>query len=247
MRGDLTFAAATHRGLVRSKNEDAYAIIDDDSLPCALILADGMGGHRKGELASRLAVDYIEKHLRKDLPRAEEPDQVMQLLVEIIEKANVKVYLGSLEEETNHGMGTTLTTAVFLPENLILAHVGDCRAYLLREGVLIQLTEDHTLVQEMLAAGSLTPDESVQHPRRNVLTRALGVPEYVQPDQFNLPLKSGDRILLCSDGLHGHVPDSVIESCMKKNKKPEHLVQQLIDQALQTGGDDNITVMTAFG
>lgn len=246
MRGDLTFAAATHQGLVRSKNEDAYAVIDDSSLPYALILADGMGGHRKGELASRLAVDYIEKHLRKDLAHCEDPDQIIRLLVEIIEKANVKVYLGSLEEETNHGMGTTLTAAVFLPENLLLAHVGDCRAYLLRDSILVQLTEDHTLVQEMLSAGSLTPDETAQHPRRNVLTRALGIPEYVQPDKLNLPLKRGDRILLCSDGLHGYVPDSVIENCMKKNKHPDQLVEHLIEQALQTGGEDNITVMSVY-
>lgn len=246
MRGGLTFAAATHQGLVRSKNEDAFAVIDDSSLPHALILADGMGGHRKGELASRLAVEYIDKHLRQELARTDDPQQLISLMVELIEKANVKVYLGSLEEETNHGMGTTLTAAVFLPRHLLLVHVGDCRAYLLREGVLVQLTEDHTLVQEMLSAGSLTPDETAQHPRRNVLTRALGVPEYVQPDHLTLPLQGDDRVLLCSDGLHGHVADPVIENIMKKSKNPEQLVAQLTEQALQSGGEDNITVMAAF-
>jgi serine/threonine protein phosphatase PrpC len=140
-------------------------------------------------------------------------------------------------------MGTTLTVVVFADYQASLAHIGDCRAYLLRQGQLRQLTHDHTLVQEMVDAGSLTKEESNRHPQRNVLTRALGMPEYIAPDIGTIGLESSDRLLLCSDGLHGYVPEYLIRNAMSEITDPAELTQRLIQMALDHGGEDNITVM----
>ncbi len=247
MRESLTCGASTHVGLVRANNEDSYSVLDHEGgYPYALILADGMGGHRRGELASQIAVDYVRERLSEEFKMHVNANELSRQLTDTVEKANVKVYLGSLSNEENRGMGTTLTLAVFLPDQLLLAHVGDCRAYLLRGDDLRQLTVDHTLVQELVNAGSLTPAESLQHPRRNVLTRALGVPEYLQPDIMTIPLHEGDRVLLCSDGLHGSVAEAAIHNCMKKEKTPAELAEKLVALALEAGGEDNITVLAAF-
>ena len=245
MRDHVTLAGSTHIGKVREKNEDHFTIIDEGAYPYALILADGMGGHRKGELASQIAVDHVAESFREDRQKELDPETMAEQLIQSIENANVKVYLASKEDEDNRGMGTTLTMAVIMKKHIVLAHVGDCRAYLYRDGVLVQMTADHTLVQEMVAAGSLSPDETANHPRRNVLTRALGIPEYIQPDHLIMPREKGDRLLLSSDGLHGYVSDQVIETCIKKEKDPELLVQKLLDTALDAGGEDNVTVLTA--
>lgn len=237
-------AAASDIGLTRKNNEDSYAIVTRGApMPCGLIVADGMGGHRRGELASRIAVDYateqISSLMEGDLDRAQLP----RILADICEKANIKVFLGSLESEENRGMGTTLTIALAFPDQLTLAHVGDCRAYLFRDNTLVQLTVDHTLVQEMIDAGSLKASESASHPRRNVLTRALGAPEYMQADTLSIPLTRGDRVLLCTDGLHGFVDDDVIRSVLKKEKTPQKAVGRLIELANEQGGEDNVTVL----
>ena len=245
MREQVILAGMTHVGHVRENNEDNYAIFDGGSLPYAMILADGMGGHRKGELASKIAVECVAEAYLAYKDEEMEPELLAEKMTESIEMANSKVYLASKEDESNRGMGTTLTMAVITKDNIVLAHAGDCRAYLLRDGVMVQLTEDHTLVQEMVAAGSLSPDETVNHPRRNVLTRALGIPEYIRPDHLILPREKNDQLLLCSDGLHGHITDQVIEACLKNEKNPSELTRHLLDAALEAGGEDNITVLAA--
>lgn len=246
MREPLTYGAATHTGLVRANNEDHYAIIDHGGgFPCALIIADGLGGHRHGELASQIAVDYAKERLLAEMAADPAPADVSRLLSDIVEKTNVKVYLGSLQSRDNQGMGTTLTVAVVLPDRIVLAHVGDCRAYLLHGNDMRQLTVDHTLLQEMIDAGSVNPADSSRHPRRNVLTRALGVPEYIQPDIMEVRYQRGDRLLLCSDGLHGYIGDHDIRSLLRKTKNPTLLTGHLIQLALDAGGEDNITVLAA--
>lgn len=211
-----------------------------------LIVADGLGGHRKGELASRIAVDYAVSRLDGSIRTDEDPAAIAENLRDIIEKANVKVYLGSLTDEENQGMGTTLTIAVVLPDTLITAHIGDSRAYMLHEGELSRVTVDHTLVQELLEAGDLAPEDTFSHPKRNIITRALGVPEYMQADTYIHPLRRGDRILLCSDGLHGYVRDAQIRQILRKEKDPSAAARRLIDMANAVGGEDNITVVLCF-
>lgn len=248
MQDTMTFGAATHVGLVRPKNEDSHAVLQpSNGYHGALVIADGMGGHRRGELASRVAVDYVCQQLGC-LIQDEPPqlDRIAEALGRIIEKANVKVYLSSLSEDKNQGMGTTLTVAVFLPGHLCLGHIGDCRAFLLHSGELLQLTVDHTLVQELVDAGEISADASRQHPNRHVLTRALGVPDYMQPDISEHALAAGDRLLLCSDGLHSLVDDDEILSQMQQAPSPGQLADSLVGLALTLGGEDNITVLTAF-
>jgi protein phosphatase len=246
MRQSLILGSATHVGLVRANNQDSHAILTGTPYPCALILADGMGGHRRGELASRIAVDYVRERLEQVLAEHPSGADLKMLLAAIMEKANVKVYLGSLSEQDSQGMGTTLTVAVLQPGQLLLAHAGDCRAYLLRDGSLSQLTVDHTLVQELVDAGTLNEDESRSHPRRHVLTRALGLPEYLQADVTAWPLEPGDKLLLCSDGLHGLVAAAEICSQMQHDLSADVLADNLVRLALAAGGDDNVTVLTAY-
>ncbi|MBP1757303.1 MAG: protein phosphatase [Firmicutes bacterium] len=244
MTEKLKFAAASHVGLVRENNEDSYAIVYPGvGYPLALILADGMGGHSKGEVASRIAVEFIASFLREDLVTPRSLADIGKRLPELIKKANIKVYLASLDHEENRGMGTTLTTLVIKNDRLTFAHIGDCRAYLLHNNILKQLTIDHTLVQEMVDAGSLTAEETQNHPRRNVLTRALGFPEFISPDVAQVPVAAGDTIILCSDGLHGFVPDQAIARFAQAAESPEQLVDQLIQAALSAGGEDNVTIL----
>ncbi|NCC76289.1 MAG: Stp1/IreP family PP2C-type Ser/Thr phosphatase [Clostridia bacterium] len=247
MTEPIKFAAQSHTGLVRENNEDTYeSVYPGPGYPLALILADGMGGHSKGEIASEIAADFIASFLREYLLSPHKPAELTRQLQELVKKANVKVYLSSLDEKENQGMGTTLTAAILLPDWLITAHVGDCRAYILKEGQLRQLTVDHTLVQEMVDAGSITAAETRTHPRRNVLTRALGFPEFVHPDITETPVTAGDRVILCSDGLHGFVPDDRISQLASAGETPSEVVNSLIQAALTAGGEDNVTVLCAF-
>ncbi len=247
MRESVKYSGASHIGLVRSNNEDNYAIIaPGENHSLGLILADGMGGHRRGELASKVAVDYISERLRELMPDLPSGQQLERLLSDLMQKANIKVYLGSLENNENRGMGTTLTMLVVRDRQASLAHIGDSRAYLYRGNSLYQLTTDHTLVQELIKAGSLTRAESHRHPQRNILTRSLGVPDYIEPEVNTVMLERHDRLLVCSDGLHGLVPDEQISSAIREAREPEELVNRLIAQALERGGDDNVTVLAAF-
>ncbi len=249
MQGTVLTASATHKGFVRPKNEDACCILQTgDSCPCALIIADGMGGHRRGERASRVAVDYVAAQLTPLMADLRQADLAVfePRLASIIEKTNVKVYLSSLVDEENEGMGTTLTAALVGSDQVLLAHVGDCRAYRLHQGDLDRLTADHTLVQELVDTGSISQAESEHHPRRHVLTRALGVPDYQQPDLSLHPLPAGDRLLLCSDGLYGMLPDEQIRQVLLTAPDPQTAADLLVELALAEGGEDNITVLLAF-
>ncbi len=248
MHKTIRFGSASHIGLVRAKNEDSFALMAcATGSPLAMILADGMGGHRHGELASRIAVDYAQGQLAGllDKSQADPEEGTDQLLEAIVAKANDKVYLASLGDLENQGMGTTMTLALVYPDQLLLAHVGDCRAYILHEGELCRLTTDHTYVQELLDAGTISQAESWHHPQRNVLTRALGTLDPLLVDLTCRQLEAGDRILLCSDGLHGFVTENVIKEQLLTSLPPDQLALRLVDLALALGGEDNITVLTA--
>lgn len=239
------FAALSDTGLVREVNEDNYGFIQyQDEFPFVCIVADGMGGHLNGELASKIAVDFTQDKLSKDLPLRNDAPKIQGVLNDVIQKANIKVYLNSLETPKNKGMGTTLTIAAFYESSVYIAHIGDSRCYLLRNRYLEALTEDHTVVHEMLEAGTISPAEIYTHPQRHVLTQALGCAEYLRPDLIHLDLKRRDRFLLCSDGLHGFVEENIIESSMVGLDDPEEICRALVDEALAKGGKDNVTVIS---
>ncbi len=217
-------------GRMRQRNEDAYLVKDG-----LFVVADGMGGHRGGDVASTLAIQTIESGASAKV--------TLEELVGEIQKANRAVLERGEADRDLRGMGTTMTAVIAEDAKVHVAHVGDSRAYLLREGALQQLTEDHTLVQRMVREGRLTEDEAAHHPQRSVLTRALGVDEVIPVDELSLDIHAGDRLLLCSDGLTSMVDRERIQKILQDEPDPQVACDQLIDAANRAGGDDNITVI----
>ncbi len=224
----VTAAAATDTGLVREGNEDSY--LTDSPL---FAVADGMGGHRGGEVASRLAVETLEKLFKEGA--GDLPDQVQE--------ANRVVFERSVLDRKVAGMGTTLTAALVEGDRVRLAHVGDSRAYLLRDGKLRLLTEDHTLVHRMVSEGEISKEEAETHPQRSVLTRALGVDTVVDIDDDSLQVRPPDRLLLCTDGLTSMVSEDEIEEVLRTVPDPQEAAQRMVRMANEAGGVDNTTVV----
>lgn len=224
----------THNGLVREQNEDTIRIAK--GAYGLYILADGMGGHLAGEVASRMTADEIEKRLsRCDAPSTES-------MREAICQANAIVYEKQLTEPEMQGMGTTLTVLWEDSEYVYIGHVGDSRAYLYRDGSFRQMTEDHSLVGELLRAGAITAEKARTHPQRNVITQAVGTDISVHPDVFRILKNPGDKWLLCSDGLTDMVEDHMILRVMDEYP-PNEAAEKLLTLALENGGRDNISVI----
>ena len=243
----LNCIGLTHQGLVRDRNEDSFAYdLPEKEWPSIFVVADGMGGHKNGALASHTAVEYILPYLKQSLPRDNDPEQIKLLLSEALQKTNIRVYMTSLEDPQNTGMGTTLTLMVLYPHSCYVAHIGDSRCYLYRGRSLERLTEDDTYVGQMVASGTLDESEITTHPKRHVLTQALGYPEYIEPHITHVDLISKDRYLLSSDGLHGVLTDEVITRALRHAETPEEVASSLIEQTLQAGAPDNVTVVVVF-
>ena len=219
---------STDIGRVREGNEDSY--LSDQPL---FAVADGMGGHRGGEVASRLALETLESRFREGgLGLAQQ-----------IRDANAAVFERSQADRAVQGMGTTLTAVVLRDMDAAIAHVGDSRAYLLRAGDLRQVTDDHTLVNRMVKSGEISQAEAEVHPHRSVLTRSLGTGSDVVVDEFDIALTDGDRLLLCSDGLTGMVTEEQIVAILSAAPDPQDAADRLVRAANRAGGVDNITVV----
>ena len=234
----LRWGSATHEGQHRAQNEDhAHAG------PNLFVVADGMGGHLAGEVASEMAVDRLEARLPDGAANS------LDDLVEAIIDANNEIYHGSAENADQAGMGTTITAIAIVTdphdgEVLGIANVGDSRGYVLRHGRLRQVTIDHSFVQELVAEGAITSDEARFHPRRNIVTRALGIEPYVRVDSWTMPIIRGDRFVLCSDGLVDEITDDEITAVLNEHlDDPDAAAQGLVDAANAAGGRDNITVV----
>lgn len=221
--------ATTDVGVVREQNEDAFLV----RAPVYAV-ADGMGGHQGGEVASRLALETVDRRSRED----HEVD-----LRNAVRDANRVVLERASGDSELSGMGTTLTLLRIEGPRVRLAHVGDSRAYLLRDGELRQLTDDHTLVNRMVKEGKLTEPEAKIHPHRSILTRALGVDGDLEVDVFTVDVDLGDRLLLCSDGLTSIVSDEEIQSVLAAQPDPQAACDELVEAANRGGGPDNITVV----
>ena len=203
--------------------------------PPLFAVADGMGGAQAGEVAARLAASVF---------RDEEATGGEERLVDLIQEANRRVHQRSIEDPNAAGMGTTLTVAVVEDGVVSIGHVGDSRAYLVRDGNLEQLTEDHSLVAELMRSGKLSPEEAEQHPQRSMITRALGTDPDVDVDRFSIQPRAGDLFLICSDGLSSMVDDRTILEVVDKNRGDlDRLAKALISAANKGGGEDNITVV----
>ncbi|MDQ6805588.1 MAG: Stp1/IreP family PP2C-type Ser/Thr phosphatase [Actinomycetota bacterium] len=204
--------------------------------PPVFVVADGMGGAQAGEVASRIAVDAFAEGLPEDGSPEER-------LAAVALDANRRIYDLSRSESERAGMGTTLTAAYLGETDLSIAHVGDSRAYLFRDGELTRLTQDHSLMAELIRRGKLTEEEAADHPQRSIITRALGPEPEVTVDTWTYPVRAGDVILLCSDGLTSMVPEAQVAETLRTSGELDRAAQALIDEANRAGGRDNITVI----
>lgn len=228
----LAVGARTDVGRVRQANEDSFFI----QAPL-FVVADGMGGHVAGDVASATAVEVVQNEMAQ--ADASEPGS----LAAILSEANSAIYEKAAADQTLHGMGTTCTLLLIGDGRAQIAHVGDSRAYLLRDGALRQVTEDHTLVARMVAEGQLTPEEAEHHPQRSMITRTLGVDPDVEVDLISLDLAQGDRILMCSDGLNSMLAAQAIQDVLVRQPDPQSAADELVEQAIAAGGEDNVTVV----
>jgi protein phosphatase len=227
-------AARTDTGRARSANEDSYWVHSP-----LFVLADGMGGAQAGEVASRTAVDVFAE--QGGLPDG--PGTYEERLAALVAQANVQVHAQAQSDDQFAGMGTTLTVAYVGEDDLAIAHVGDSRFYVLRDGELQQLTDDHSLVGELVRRGQISAEEAEDHPQRSIITRALGIEGEVVVDHFSWPVRDGDVFLLCSDGLTGMVPDAKVAEIIGTSDTLTTAAQRLVGAANEAGGRDNITVI----
>jgi len=237
----ITAAGRTDVGIIRSGNEDNFLMVPDRGI---FVVADGMGGHAAGEVASEMAVRFVARELGSLRGLAD--DQVADRMRTAIRAANGAIFQRTLTEHDKRGMGTTVTCLVLFETRFLIGQVGDSRAYLYRDGKLIQLTKDHSYVQEQVDAGYLTPEQARSHPYSNVITRCVGANSDVMPDIYLGTVKLGDLFLLASDGLTGMLEDPELAQVMgggARDRMPQDRVDALINEANRHGGLDNITAI----
>ena len=230
----LKWGASTDVGMVRQQNEDSF--LAEETL---FVVADGMGGHNAGEVASALAVTTLKAGARLGIDTTED-------FRELVQQANSAIYTASLDDSTQSGMGTTVTALSIVEgeePRVLVANVGDSRAYLWRSGALSRLSVDHSYVQELVNEGIITPEAARVHPRRNIVTRALGIDRSVMVDVFTHFVRTGDRIVLCSDGLVDEVADVEIARVLGQHTDPQETAEALVMVANTNGGRDNTTVV----
>jgi protein phosphatase len=239
--------AVTHTGHVRDHNEDAFLVLPDVA-PWLLVVADGMGGHQSGEVASRLTVEemaaaFAGKPPERTLLRRRA--NARERLITAVEQANRRVLTESRRDAGKQGMGTTVVALLLDGANVHVAHVGDSRAYRVRGGVLEALTRDHSLVNDYLDLGLLTPEQAAAFPYKNVIVRAVGLSPYVEVEADTRQVAPGDRFLLCSDGLTDLVSETTIRDRLARGDDPIETAETLVSLALQAGGIDNVTAVVA--
>lgn len=226
----LSYGSRTDVGLIRDHNEDSLTVT-----PPLFAVADGMGGHAAGEVASEVAIQSLLAHA----PQTADGDDLARAVVE----ANRAVIRAAREGLGRQGMGTTMTAAILEGSRLVIAQVGDSRAYLLHQDRLQAVTRDHSLMADLIESGQITPEQAKTHPQRSVITRALGSDPNTLPDIYEMTVEDGDRLLLCSDGLSGMVDDDLLESTLVRVGNPQKCADTLVDEALAAGGHDNVTAI----
>jgi serine/threonine protein phosphatase PrpC len=233
----------THIGRVRVVNEDRAVVQSDVNGLSLAIVADGMGGHQAGDIASQMAIELIQEELQQATSDMS-AEALSELLLLAVRSTNERIYTFAQQREHYHGMGTTIVAVLASSDSVIIGHIGDSRAYLLHgDGPMRQLTADHSLVNELVKNGQLSEEEAANHPRRNVLTRALGTEPEAHPDVNVFEWQEGDYLLLCSDGLSNMVDIELIHNLIKSNTELTEKAEHLIAEALDAGGDDNVTVI----
>jgi len=247
----VRFSGETHIGMKRQHNEDSLFLPEVERLA---VVADGMGGHASGEVASKMAVDTLAEHFRNTRDEAEitwpyrlDPADRYEStrLINGIQLANLKIYDRAQTDDKCHGMGTTIVATLFCDDHIVIGHVGDSRVYRLRDGKLHQLTEDHSLLNDYIKMKRMTEEEIGKFQHKNVIVRALGMKESVQVDVMTDAFKLGDVYLMCSDGLSGMIDDDGLCEVLKQETDVDRACEALITLANRNGGVDNITCVLA--
>ncbi|HBM76251.1 MAG TPA: Stp1/IreP family PP2C-type Ser/Thr phosphatase [Clostridiaceae bacterium] len=241
----LKVACLTDIGRIREINEDSFVHKPIKQGWDLLMVADGMGGHNAGEVASSIAVQSISEYIEKQAENIEHKENAVEIVKSAVIQANYDIFAKSKQVAGFSGMGTTVTVALISKDVMLIGHVGDSRAYLMRNSSMCKITSDHSLVAELVKNGTITEDEAQHHPQKNIITRALGAEESVQVDTNTIILKPGDTIMLCTDGLTNMLDDKEIEHILLKMDDPSLAVKELVDSANELGGYDNITVLVA--
>lgn len=232
----------SHKGMVREINEDYYSSITESPVfNAAFIIADGMGGHSAGEVASKMAVEYINEKMKEN-GESLSKGKIKEFIANVIHESNKIIYEKSSVPGPCAGMGTTLAIAIFLLDKLYMGHVGDSRIYIMRDGQIKQLTTDHSYVEELIKNGSLLRTEADKHPKKNIITRAIGCFEDIEADISVYDMLENDVFMLCTDGLTNMLTDEEILTVVNENHDPDIACDKLIDLANIKGGKDNITV-----
>lgn len=232
--------AITDIGRKRKLNQDFIYLSETPigNLPNVFIVADGMGGHNAGDYASRYAVETVVDEIGKSFEKSP-----VKILGRAIERANTLIRKRAREEAAYNGMGTTIVIATCIGRYLEVANVGDSRLYVVGDRRIEQITEDHSLVEEMVRMGGIDKASARNHPDKNIITRAIGARDYVEADFFDLELQTGDMVLLCSDGLTNMVDDETIHQILTSDASLEDRVEELVRTANQNGGKDNISAI----
>lgn len=244
----MIYNCDSHVGKVRKNNEDycmGEIIQTEDDCIGIFALADGMGGHKKGEVASKIAVDSIIDFLKENILKScgIKMDYLDDVIKQGYNYANQKIFDKVSEDSSCEGIGTTLVVAVIYKDDMIMANVGDSRGYLLHNDEFRRITRDHSVVEELVNANLITEEEARVHPRRNQITRAMGAEEIIIVDIFREKVEKGDMILLATDGLTGCVEDEDIKNIIKQDKDIKEICEDLINQANDNSGKDNISVI----
>ncbi len=234
--------ASTDIGKVRDMNQDSYYISDENDEIKLYIVADGMGGYKGGEIASKLAIESAKNYIRNNFEEIKkEKELILELIKNAIEYANMVVYEKSKEIEELNGMGTTIDVCLVYSNKVYIGHIGDSRVYRLRKEFFRKLTVDHSYVEQLVKEGNITKEEAYNHPKKNMLTKALGCTPFVEPDVMVKGFLKDDILLMCSDGLTNMLKDNKIYEIIKEN--PKEASKNLVKKANELGGYDNITAV----
>ena len=239
----MKVACISDMGRSREINEDDCTYYKYDNGWNLLIVADGMGGHNAGEVASKMAIKSITDYIKGDIKDNITNDGIINLIKHSVKKANDDIYSESINNTLYSGMGTTVSMAMISKHVMLVGHVGDSRVYILKDRELKRITNDHSLVAELLKSGTITEDEALHHPQKNIITRALGTENSVDVDIENIVVEQRDVVLLCTDGLTNMVTDKEIQEMLLSRSDINIAAQELVGLANNRGGYDNITVV----
>ncbi|MFO7635864.1 MAG: Stp1/IreP family PP2C-type Ser/Thr phosphatase [Clostridia bacterium] len=243
----MRYASSTCKGKIRKKNEDSYAVIRGENGEFHVFaVADGMGGHEYGDLASLIASTSLKEYITGNPTKIVDLDSFTAYFSIALDTINRKIIAEGIFKNLPFGMGTTLSLVLVSGSMLYIAHIGDSRIYIRRRDGFLRLTRDHSYVEELVEQGMITEDEARTHPKKNVITRVLGVDEELLADYGQLELNQGDRLLICTDGLTNVVEDGILSEVMDNSADPRSCVRELVRRANALGSPDNITVIAIY-